>query len=132
MTDAVQPPEDLLQLIELARRRGRYAEALDHLRKLPADLRDEFQILAHEADFYGRLGDHDRELALYDRLIAGWPEMASLWVSKGNALKTVGRTDEAVNASRTAIAIQPAYGKAWWMLSELKTYEFSEEDVAVM
>ena len=122
----------LLQSMEQARTGGRYAEALASLEQLPAEVRGEFQVLAREADLHGQLGDHDREIGLYDQLVAAWPDVPSLWASKAHSLKTVGRTDEAIAAARQALAIQPGYGKAWWVLSDLKTYRFSDEDVAAM
>jgi tetratricopeptide (TPR) repeat protein len=122
----------LLQLANQARNRGHYAEALAHLQALPDEVRGDFQILTQEAELYCQLGDHDSELGLYDRLIDGWPDAASVWLAKANALKIVGRTDDAVAAARHAIAVQSTYGKAWWVLGDLKTYQFSDDELAAM
>ena len=59
----------LLERIGGAQNRGRYDEALTHLYALPDTMREGFPVIALEAELYGLLGDHDRELALYDRLI---------------------------------------------------------------
>ncbi len=122
----------LLERIGGAQNRGRYDEALTHLYALPDTMREGFPVIALEAELYGLLGDHDRELALYDRLIAGWPEDAGVWIAKANTLKMVGQTDGAIAAARSALSIRSDYGKAWWVLSELKTYEFSDDEVAQM
>ncbi|MGB7655933.1 MAG: tetratricopeptide repeat protein, partial [Novosphingobium sp.] len=54
----------------------------------------------------------------------------NLWL--GHALKTEGRTDEAIEAYMAATADRPDFGDAWWSLANLKTYRFSPESVAVM
>lgn len=54
----------------------------------------------------------------------------NLWL--GHALKTVGRTDEAIAAYMAATADRPDFGDAWWSLANLKTYRFALESIAVM
>ncbi len=110
----------------------RFADALAILRAFPAPARENFQLLAHEADLLGKLGDHEAEIGLLHRLIERHPAMASLWVSLANAQKTLGRTDEAVATLRHAIGIDPNYGKPWWLLSDLKRFRFDEADIATM
>jgi tetratricopeptide (TPR) repeat protein len=111
---------------------GRFADALQLLRTLPADQREQYPALAYEAELSGRLGDHEREVELYERLIDQQPEMAGFHVSQGYALMMLGRRAEAIAAYRRAIAIQPTYGKAWWSLSELKSHRFEESDIDAM
>ena len=50
----------------------------------------------------------------------------------GNALKTVGRMDEAVAALRQAIKARPTYGEAYWTLANFKSFRFTPKDVAAM
>ena len=113
-------------------REERYADALTQLRAFPDEVRGEFQLVAHEADLLGKLGDHAGEIDLLRQLTARHPDMASLWVSIANAQKTLGRTDEAVATLRHAIAIAPDYGKPWWLLSDLKSFRFDDGDIAAM
>jgi len=54
------------------------------------------------------------------------------WMNYGYALKTVGRTAEAVTAYRKAIALDTANGAAWWGLANLRTVQLGIEDVALM
>ena len=54
----------------------------------------------------------------------------NLWL--GHALKTEGRTDEAIEAYLAATADRPDFGDAWWSLANLKTYRFAPESIAVM
>jgi tetratricopeptide (TPR) repeat protein len=54
----------------------------------------------------------------------------NLWL--GHALKTEGRTDEAIDAYMAATTDRPGFGDAWWSLANLKTYRFGSESIAVM
>ncbi len=54
----------------------------------------------------------------------------NLWL--GHALKTEGRTPEAIDAYMAATADRPDFGDAWWSLANLKTYRFSDDSIAVM
>ena len=53
-----------------------------------------------------------------------------LWM--GHALKTIGRTPEAVEAYRAAAAARPDFGDAYWSLANLKTYRFTEQEIVRM
>jgi tetratricopeptide (TPR) repeat protein len=78
------------------------------------------------------LGLHDRQIALYEQMARERPRKAALWVSLGNALKTVGRTDDAVRALQRAVKAEPEFGEAWWTLANFKSYQFSGHDLAQM
>ncbi|MFM8542784.1 MAG: sulfotransferase [Chakrabartia sp.] len=54
----------------------------------------------------------------------------NLWL--GHALKTEGRTAEAIDAYMAATVDRPDFGDAWWSLANLKTYRFSSDSIAVM
>jgi tetratricopeptide (TPR) repeat protein len=82
------------------------------------------------------LGDHEPVVDLYERLLAGQPpealETADLRLWRANALKVTGRQEEAIADYRASLAARPHYGVAWFSLANLKTYSFSDEDVARM
>ena len=119
-------------LFQIAFAQDRFTEALEHLQAFPNEYHGDFQWLAHQADLLGKLGDHDGEIRLLSELMAMQPTTPGLWVSMANALKTLGRTEEAVATLREAIAIRPDYGKPWWMLSDLKSFRFDPADIAAM
>ena len=130
-SDAAANDASLAQL-HAALQEGRAAKALALIQALPDALRQRFDIAAHEADLLGKLGHHDDELSILRSLIARGPPNPSLQLSVAHALKTLGRGDEAIAAAREAIAIRPDYGKAWWILADLKTYSFSNDEVEAM
>jgi len=78
------------------------------------------------------LGEHDTAIALYRLMLADRPDDpdANLWIA--HALKTVGRVPEAIEAYREAAAARPDFGDAYWSLANLKTYRFTEAEIAEM
>ncbi len=78
------------------------------------------------------LGDDARALELYQGLLAEAPQAADVQLSVGHVLKTLGRRSESVEAYRAAAAIRPSFGDAYWSLANLKTYRFTDEELARM
>jgi predicted Zn-dependent protease len=78
------------------------------------------------------LGEHEPAIALYRQLLAALPSSAELHVSLGHALKAVGQQKEATESYQMAAAARPNFGDAWWSLANLKTYRFSQNDIAHM
>ncbi|MCB1553256.1 MAG: sulfotransferase [Xanthomonadales bacterium] len=79
-----------------------------------------------------RTGDYASALDLYAGILAELPGESRIWLSYGHALKTAGDTARAIDAYRRCIAIEPRFGEAWWSLANLKTYRFTEDDLATM
>ncbi|MBT8092842.1 MAG: sulfotransferase [Gammaproteobacteria bacterium] len=78
------------------------------------------------------VGDYDQALSIYDRVIAKNPDFSQAWLTRGHALKTVGRVDEGVESYRAAYRTRPDYGDAYWSLANLKTYRFGDDEIADM
>ncbi len=79
-----------------------------------------------------RIGDYEGAIGLYEALLAAHREQPRIWMSYGHALKTSGRTADGIAAYRTSLAQQPGLGESWWSLANLKTFRFSDADVAAM
>jgi len=106
----------------------RATRLLDELLKLEPDNR---QYRAAYAAAYVGVGAHDLAIAVYDGLIAEEPS-AELYLSIGHLLKTVGRREESIAAYRSAANLRPLLGEAYWSLANLRTYRFSDEEIAHM
>jgi tetratricopeptide (TPR) repeat protein len=78
------------------------------------------------------IGDHERALAVYRDLLVGAPQTAEIRLSIAHTLKTLGRPDEAIAEYRAAAAERPSFGDAYWSLANLKTYRFTDEELARM
>jgi tetratricopeptide (TPR) repeat protein len=79
-----------------------------------------------------RTGDYDRSIELYSRLLSEYPENAKVWSSYGHVLKTAGKAADSIDAYRQSIERKPSYGEAYWSLANLKTYRFTDTDLAAM
>jgi tetratricopeptide (TPR) repeat protein len=77
-------------------------------------------------------GKIEQALDLFDKVLAKNPKDHAALTSKGHALKTFGRTDDAIAAYRTAIEISTLNGDAWYALANLKTYRFTRDDITAM
>jgi tetratricopeptide (TPR) repeat protein len=84
------------------------------------------------ASVYAGFGAHDKALPLYRELLEQTPDDPDLHLSLANALKTVGETRQAIAAYRAAAAARPRHGEAYWGLANLKTFRFSDSEIAQM
>ena len=106
--------------------------ALSEVEALPHSIREQRETRMLEASLLGMLGKHDRQIAIHDSLTTDFPGDGALWLGLANALKTVGRTADAVAAVRRAIAIEPTRGEAYWTLANFKSFRFTDRDVSAM
>jgi tetratricopeptide (TPR) repeat protein len=120
--------------------RKEYAEVLIELHKYPEACRELERLLEGDPDNRSQyqglhatasvgLGEHERAVASYRDLLQGTPEDADLHLSIAHALKTLGRSDEAIESYRRAAACRPNFGDAYWSLANLKTYRFTDEEL---
>ncbi|HVO00298.1 MAG TPA: sulfotransferase [Steroidobacteraceae bacterium] len=79
-----------------------------------------------------KVGDFAESIELFANVLEANPAQAKIWMSYGHALSTAGREAESIAAYRRAIALQPGCGEAYWSLANLKTFRFSDEEVAAM
>ncbi|MEX0734832.1 MAG: sulfotransferase [Steroidobacteraceae bacterium] len=120
------------QLAVLLHRRNDPSGALAEVeRLLAADPRNPgYRNLA--AVILSRVGEYERSSRMYADLVKEYPANAKVWLSYGHVLKTEGRQDESVAAYRRSIAHDPVFGEAYWSLANLKTFRFTEADLAAM
>ena len=78
------------------------------------------------------LGENERAIALYREQLASQPKSEGLHLSVAHALKTLGRQQQAIESYHLAASCRPSYGDAYWSLANLKTYRFSDEEIARM
>jgi tetratricopeptide (TPR) repeat protein len=124
--------ERRLELISHLQRFAGPGLVLNELQELPPEVREQFEVKAIEAGTRGVLGDHDEQIRIYEEMVRERPRQAGLWMSLGNALKTTGRTDEAVDALHRALKIQPTFGEAYWTLANFKSFRFAPRELSQM
>jgi tetratricopeptide (TPR) repeat protein len=77
-------------------------------------------------------GDYRLALPLYREILAETPQNAELHLSIAHSLKALGQTQQAIESYRAAAAARPRYGEAFWSLANLKTYRFTDAELAQM
>jgi tetratricopeptide (TPR) repeat protein len=81
------------------------------------------------------LGEAEQGVRLYRELLSevpAAPAAAEIHLSIAHALKTLGRQPQSIAAYHEAAALRPGYGDAYWSLANLKTYRFTDEEIAEM
>jgi tetratricopeptide (TPR) repeat protein len=78
------------------------------------------------------LGQHERAIELYRQLLPGALQPAELHLSIAHSLKTLGQREPAIAEYHAAAAARQGFGDAWWSLANLKTYLFSDAELAQM
>jgi len=113
-------------------KRHKHTRAREEIERLRRSDPDNRAYRATEATICAGFGDAAKAIALYRELVPGAPKDAELHLSLGHCLKTSGRTDEAVESYREAAAARSHYGEAYWSLANLKTYRFTDAELARM
>ncbi len=113
-------------------RRQRYDEALAEIQSLLDADPDNPNYRLQQANFMVQKGLHYDALFLLEEFLEKYPQQAGAHMNYGHTLKTVGRLDESVAAYRKAIELRPQSGEAYWSLANLKTFRFTDNDIADM
>jgi tetratricopeptide (TPR) repeat protein len=113
-------------------RRHKHVQAIAELEKLlELDPGNRVYRTTYATTIVG-LGNHERALGLYRELLVDAPGAADVHLSVAHSLKALGRQQEAIDAYHAAAAARPSYGDAYWSLANLKTYRFTDHEIARM
>ncbi|MCY4094793.1 MAG: sulfotransferase [Gammaproteobacteria bacterium] len=133
-----EPANDRVRLsyVDVLHKRQKYDKSLEQAELLRRnDPENQTYRLAHANQLAG-IGEYQQALIVYDDILTRHPHtpLASprLWLSRGHALKTHGRVDEAIDSYQHAYGLKTDFGDAYWSLANLKTYEFSDEELSRM
>ena len=121
-----------LDYVKVLHRRQKFEKALEQARILRDSNPDNRLYELTLANENVAVGNFDEALDVYDRVISEHPDFDQVHLSRGHALKTIGRLDEGVESYRDAYRARPDYGDAFWSLANLKTYRFTETEIAHM
>ncbi len=117
-------------------KRHRHARAWEESRTLLAFEPDNLDYLSVAATAAVGLGETETAIGLYEtmleRVAPGSTLEADIRLWRGHALKTVGRTADAIDSYRAAARIRPDFGDAFWSLANLKRYVFEDDEIAAM
>jgi len=121
-----------LDYIQVLRKRQKFATALREAEALHASAPANPLFQSHLAIERMQTGDFEGALALFDTVLETLPNDPATLTSRGHALKTWGQADRAIASYQDACKARPAQGDAWYALANLKTYRFSDADIAIM
>lgn len=136
LESAVELAPDNIQLrldyIQVLRKRQKFAAALEQAQILMNRDPDNPVFQSHYAIESMQAGDYETALDYFERVLNVLPDDPATLVSRGHALKTYGRTDDAITSYRRAAEVAPGHGDAWYGLANLKTYRFSDAELTAM
>ena len=121
-----------LDYIQVLRKRQKFETALEQATLLHRREPDNPLFQSHLAIESMQVGDHETAFDLFDKVLQKIPDDAATLTSRGHALKTFGRHEEAVESYRGAYRAVPEHGDAYYSLANLKTYRFSDAEIRQM
>ena len=113
-------------------RLGKPAAALTQIERLSAKDPRNPSYRSLRAAILANLGDYAESIGVYEAVLKEYPQQPKIWMSYGHSLKTARRHADAVAAYQRAIAMEPTLGEGYWSLANLKTFRFSDNDIAAM
>jgi len=88
--------------------------------------------LTLDATASAALGEYERAISTYRRVLVAQPGWHHVHLLLGHALKAMGHRQEAIDAYKAAALGRPSFGDAYWSLANLKTYRFAAEEIGRM
>ena len=120
------------ELVLVLLKRQKHAAALEHITKLLSSSPGHPVYRSLYAEATAGMGDYNKALPLYAELLKEGSKDPELYIAIGNALKTTGKTEEAIDAYRYATTAKPGFGEPYWALANLKTYRFTDAEISLM
>ena len=121
-----------IDYIQVLRKQQKYEAALSHAKVLIEQEPKNPQFQSVFAVESMQSGDYDTALRTFDSILKILPEEPATLTSRGNALKTQGKKEEAIDSYRRAIKKYPAHGEAYYSLANLKLFTFTDTEIAAM
>ena len=121
-----------IDYIQILRKRQKYAEALAQAKLLLEKDPQNPQFQSVFAVESMQSGDYDTALNYFDSILNKLDEDPVTLTSRGHALKTLGKTDSAIESYRRAITKYPGHGEAYYSLANLKLFSFTDDEITAM
>jgi len=113
-------------------KRQKHVEARAQAARLLADDPTNGDYLTLAANAEVGLGQNARALEIYAQMLRLQPSSWDVPLWMGHAYKTIGQVPQAIESYRAAAAARPDFGDAYWSLANLKTYRFTDAEIARM
>ena len=116
----------------ILRLKQKFTKTMEQVNILCEKFPDNLSYQAQKASEIMQNGYHSEAIDLFEKIIKENPYNFSAMTSKGHAEKTLGKTDKAIESYKSAYKIKNDHGEAYFSLSNLKTYKFSDKELDVM
>ena len=116
----------------ILRLKQKFTKTMEQVNILCEKFPDNLSYQAQKASEIMQNGYHSEAIDLFEKIIKENPHNFSAMTSKGHAEKTLGKTDKAIESYKSAYKIKNDHGEAYFSLSNLKTYKFSDKELDVM
>ena len=116
----------------ILRKKQKFAKTMDQVNILCQKFPNNISYQTQKASELMQNGDHEKAVDLFDYIIGTNPHNFSSYTFKGHALKTLGKTDDAIKNYKSAYNIKPDHGEAFFSLSNLKTYSFTDNEINII
>ena len=113
-------------------KRQKHIEARAEVQKLLAIDPTNADYLTLAANAEVGLGQSERALEIYAEMLRLQPSSWDVPLWMGHAQKTIGQVPQAIASYRAAAAARANFGDAYWSLANLKTYRFTDDEIARM
>ena len=121
-----------LDYIYSLRANRKYQEALEQCHRLIGFAPEIIDIYDVKAEVLFNLGRYEEAIAIY-RELSDLPDKRALsLLHLGKVLKTVGEIMPAISCFHQVMEDESISGQAYWELANLKTYQFSADEISAM
>jgi tetratricopeptide (TPR) repeat protein len=113
-------------------KRERSSQALEQIKLIEKAQPEHMPVQVTKAAILVKLGQYTQASELYSTILAKQPNQPQIWCSKGHVEKTLGNQRAAIECYHESIALMPEHGESYWSLANLKTYQFTDAEIANM
>tara|TARA_B110000003_G_scaffold265617_1_gene291681 strand:+ start:2508 stop:4535 length:2028 start_codon:yes stop_codon:yes gene_type:complete len=121
-----------MKYLLVLRKTQKFAKTTEQVNILCKKFPDNFLYKSQKAVEMMQSGNNEDAISIFNNIIIESPNNFGAFTSKGHAEKTLGKTDDAIKSYQNAYKIKADHGEAFFSLSNLKTYSFSEKEVSLM
>ena len=121
-----------MKYVAILRKKQKFAKTIEQVNILCDKFPDNLTYQAQKASEIMQNGGHEEAIDLLEDILKKNPYNFSTFTSKGHAEKTLGRSEQAIQSYQAAYKIKQDHGEAFFSLSNLKTYSFSDSELNTM
>jgi tetratricopeptide (TPR) repeat protein len=129
-----EPDNDDLRMkyLMVLRKTQKFAKTTEQVNILCKKSPNNFLYKSQQAVEYMQSGNNKEAINILNKITNEAPNNFGAYTSKGHAEKTLGKTNDAIKSYQNAYKIKADHGEAFFSLSNLKTYSFSDHEVHLM